>query len=52
MVAGRPYTVAYDARKPERVTGFFVGTGVVYDAAQTTLYVRHSDLAMIDPPSS
>lgn len=46
------YTVAYDTRKPERVTGFYVGTGVVYDAAAYPLFVRHVDLAIIDPPSS
>lgn len=46
------YSVAYDSRKPERVTGFFVGTGVVYDATTTTLFVRHAEIAGIDPPSS
>ncbi len=46
------YTVAYDSRKPERVTGMWVGTGVVYDATTETLFVRHAPLAMLDPPSS
>jgi hypothetical protein len=46
------YTLAYDTRKPERVTGFWVGTGTVYDALQETLFVRHSELAILDPPSS
>jgi hypothetical protein len=46
------YAVAYDSRKPERVTGFWVGTGTVYDALQETLFVRHSELAILDPPSS
>jgi hypothetical protein len=46
------YSVAYDGRKPERVTGFWVGTGTVYDALQETLFVRHSELALLDPPSS
>jgi hypothetical protein len=46
------YAVAYDAKKPERVTGMFVGTGVVYDSEQTTLFVRHAEIATLDPPSS
>lgn len=46
------YSVAYDSRKPERVTGFWVGTGTVYDAVMETLFVRHAELALIDPPSS
>lgn len=45
------YELAYDSRKPERVTGFWVGTGVVFDSAQTTLFVRHAEIAAIDPPS-
>lgn len=46
------YTVAYDSRKPERVTGFWVGTGTVFVAQQETLFVRHAESATIDPPSS
>lgn len=46
------FTVAYDTRKPERVTGFFVGTGTVYGATQLTLFVRHVEFALVDPPSS
>jgi hypothetical protein len=44
------FSVAYDTRKTERVTGFFVGTGTVYDAVQLTLFVRHPELAMLDHP--
>lgn len=44
------YTVAYDTRKPERVTGFYVGTGTVYDAAAYTLFVRHSPIEFLDDP--
>lgn len=44
------YSVAYDTRKTERVTGFFVGTGTVFDAVQLTLFVRHPELAMLDRP--
>lgn len=46
------YELDYVARKPERVTGFFLGVGVVYDSAQATLFVRHAEIAIIDPPSS
>jgi hypothetical protein len=46
------YSVAYDARKPERVTGLFLGTGVVYEGVQLTLFVRHSEIEDIDPPRS
>lgn len=46
------FTVAYDTRKPERVTGLFVGTGVVYGATQLTLFVRHVELSLLDPPST
>lgn len=46
------YAVPYDTRKPERVTGFFVGTGAVYDSRQLTLFVRHAGIATLDPPSS
>lgn len=46
------YEVAYDARKPERVSGFFVGTGTVFDSKQIALFVRHAELVTIDPPSS
>lgn len=44
------FTVAYDTRKPERVTGLFVGTGVVYDATQLTLFVRHLEIGFLDHP--
>lgn len=46
------YSVPYDARKPERVTGMWVGSGTVVDSEQQTLFVRHSEIASIDPPSS
>ena len=44
------YTVAFDLRKPERVTGFFVGAGTVFDAEQTTVLVRHVEIRAIDDP--
>lgn len=46
------FEVAYDARKPERVSGFFLGTGTVYEGVAFTLFVRHSAIAILDPPSS
>ena len=44
------YSVAYDSRKPERVTGMWVGTGTVYNATQETLFVRHPAIAFLDSP--
>ena len=44
------YSVPYDTRKPERVTGFFVGTGTVYGATQLTLFVRHPEIRFLDNP--
>lgn len=46
------FELDYDSRKPERVTGFWVGTGTVYDSEQQTLFVRHAESATIDPPST
>lgn len=46
------FSVAYDTRKPERVTGFFVGTGTVYDAAAYTLFVRHPPIHFLDHPEA
>ncbi len=46
------FEVDYVSRKPERVTGMFVGTGTVFDSAQATLFVRHAEIAALDPPSS
>lgn len=44
------YSVPYDTRKPERVTGLWVGTGTVYDAVQQTLFVRHVEIGFLDNP--
>jgi hypothetical protein len=44
------YSVAYDSRKPERVTGMWVGTGTVYNATQETLFVRHPGIEFLDSP--
>lgn len=44
------FTVAYDTRKPERVTGLWVGTGTVFDAVQQTLFVRHVEIGFLDSP--
>lgn len=46
------YEVEYDARKPERVSAFFLGTGTVYEGVPFTLFVRHAAIAILDPPSS
>lgn len=42
------YTVAYDSRKPERVTGLWVGEGTAYDASQETLFVRHAAVSIVE----
>jgi len=44
------FTLAYDTRKPERVTGLWVGTGTVFDAVQQTLFVRHVEIGFLDSP--
>lgn len=44
------YSVPYDTRKPERQTGLFVGVGTVFDAEQTTIFVRHSEIEAIEDP--
>lgn len=44
------FSVAYDSRKPERVTGLFVGTGTVYGSTQLTLFVRHVEIGFLDSP--
>jgi len=46
------YDLDYVARKPERVTGFWLGTGTIFDSVQQTLFVRHAESATVDPPSS
>lgn len=46
------YSVAYDARKPERVTGTFVSSGTVYEGVQLTLFVRHAEIESLDAPRS
>ena len=42
------YHVDWVARKPERVTGFWIGSGTVEQTSQTTFFVRHSELEAID----
>jgi len=39
------YALAWVSRKPERHTGFWVGTGTVYQAQQDTQFVRHSGVS-------
>ncbi len=46
------FEVDYIARKPERVSAFFLGTGAVADGAPSTLFVRHASIAILDPPST
>lgn len=39
------YHVVWVARKPERHTGVWQGTGAVVQASQETQFVRHTDVA-------
>jgi hypothetical protein len=43
------YHVAFVARKPERHTGFWLGTGAVNQTSETTYFVRHADLNLAEP---
>jgi hypothetical protein len=44
------YALRYIARKPERHTGFWHGAGNSVDqTSQVTYFVRHNDIATIDP---
>jgi hypothetical protein len=44
------YSVAFDARKPEALIGFWRGTGTVNDSTQVTAFVRHVDIPAVDNP--
>lgn len=43
------YHVAFVARKPERHTGFWKGTGTVNQTSTTTYFVRHADINLAEP---
>jgi hypothetical protein len=48
--AAGTYALRYIARKPERHTGFWHGAGNSVDqTSQVTYFVRHNDIATIDP---
>lgn len=42
------YHVVWVARKPERLTAFWLGTGTVDQSSQTTVFVRHTEVSAID----
>lgn len=42
------YHVVWAARKAERHTGFWQGTGAVVQSSQATAFVRHSDIAALE----
>lgn len=42
------YTVAWIARKPERTTGRWQGSGVVFQTGETTFLVRHSAVPSLE----
>lgn len=42
------YHVAFVARKPERLVGFWQGSGTINQTSQTTVFVRHTDVVAVD----
>jgi hypothetical protein len=43
------YSLSFVTRKPERITGFWRGAGTIFDAAVSTVLVRHSLIVAVDP---
>lgn len=43
------YRVPWVARKPERITGTFIGSGTIYQSVQLTAFVRHSENTLVEP---
>lgn len=43
------YSLPWITRKPERHTGFWVGSGTVDQAIPVTVFVRHTPIAALDP---
>ena len=42
------YHVLWLARKAERHTGFWQGAGTINQTSQTTVFVRHTDVVIVD----
>lgn len=42
------YTLAWVARKPERHTGHWEGSGVVFQTSEVTYFVRHSGIPSLE----
>lgn len=43
------YHVNWIARKPERLTGTWLGTGTIFQTSTITAFVRHSLIATVGP---
>lgn len=43
------FSLPWLMRKPERHTGFWVGSGTVDQAIPVTVFVRHTPIAALDP---
>lgn len=43
------YSLPFIARKPERHTGFWLGSGTVDQTTQNTVFIRHSLLEAMEP---
>lgn len=44
------FDLDFVARKAERLTGIWIGTGTVNDSAQQTFLIRHTDVQAIENP--
>lgn len=44
------YSLVFIARKPERHSGVWVGSGTIFQTSTSTVLVRHSPIAAIDSP--
>lgn len=43
------YSLAFIARKPERHSGVWVGSGTIFQTTQVTAFVRHSAIDALEP---
>lgn len=42
------YSLAFVARKPERHTGVWIGSGTIFQTTQVTAFVRHSPITDLE----
>ena len=43
------YHVNVVARKPERHTGFWQGSGTIFQTSESVVFIRHSALSQVEP---